>query len=27
VVYPLYRKTRIESRRQFDGDAGYVPPT
>ena len=24
VVYPLYRKTRIESRRQFDADAGYV---
>jgi hypothetical protein len=25
VVYPLYRKTRIESRRQFDADAGYTP--
>ena len=25
VVYPLYRKTRIESRRQFDADAGCVP--
>src|SRR5688572_5101937 len=26
VVYPLYRKTRIESRRQFDADTGYQPP-
>jgi len=24
IVYPLYRKTRIESRRQFDGDSGYA---
>lgn len=23
IVYPLYRKTRIESRRQFDADSGY----
>ena len=23
IVYPLYRKTRIESLRQFDADSGY----
>lgn len=23
IVYPLYRKTRIESLRQFDADGGY----
>ena len=26
IVYPLYRKTRLESRRQFDADAGHVAP-
>ena len=24
VVYPLYRKVRVESRRQFEADAGYA---
>jgi hypothetical protein len=24
ILYPLYRKTRTESRRQFDSDSGYA---
>lgn len=24
IVYPLYRKTRVESERQFHGDSGYA---